>query len=302
MCIRDRRTDVLLTTRSIPSYYGMSYTVANAGSVDAKGYELSLKVNKAWNKNLRTWANFNMTHATNEIKFADDPKLQASYLNKAGYAIGQNHSYIDHGFISNWDDLYAVPTFGSHDSEKYTGDAIISDFNADGQITADDKAPYQYTSIPENTFSTTLGAEWKGLSVTVQFYGVTNVTREVNFPTFERETHIAFKEGSYFTASNQGGELSLPRWTTVADDGNAGTRYFYDGAFLRLKNAEIAYTFRGAWVKRMHLNSLRVYLNGDNLLLWTNMPDDRENNFSGNSANGAYPTVRRFNLGFDLTF
>lgn len=68
--------------------------------------------------------------------------------------------------------------FGSHDSEKYTGDAIISDFNADGQITADDKAPYQYTSIPENTFSTTLGAEWKGLSVTVQFYGVTNVTRE----------------------------------------------------------------------------------------------------------------------------
>lgn len=298
----DKRTDVLLTTRSIPSYYGMSYTVANAGSVDAKGYELSLKVNKAWNKNLRTWANFNMTHATNEIKFADDPKLQASYLNKAGYAIGQNHSYIDHGFISNWDDLYAVPTFGSHDSEKYTGDAIISDFNADGQITADDKAPYQYTSIPENTFSTTLGAEWKGLSVTVQFYGVTNVTREVNFPTFERETHIAFKEGSYFTASNQGGELSLPRWTTVADDGNAGTRYFYDGAFLRLKNAEIAYTFRGAWVKRMHLNSLRVYLNGDNLLLWTNMPDDRENNFSGNSANGAYPTVRRFNLGFDLTF
>ena len=102
--------------------------------------------------------------------------------------------------------------------------------------------------------------------------------------------------------SNPGGELSLPRWTTVADEGNAGTRYFYDGAFLRLKNAEIAYTFRGAWVKRMHLNSLRVYLNGDNLLLWTNMPDDRENNFSGNSANGAYPTVRRFNLGFDLTF
>lgn len=88
----------------------------------------------------------------------------------------------------------------------------------------------------------------------------------------------------------------------MADEGNAGTRYFYDGAFLRLKNAEIAYTFRGAWVKQMHLNSLRVYLNGDNLLLWTNMPDDRENNFSGNASVGAYPTVRRFNLGFDLTF
>ncbi len=30
---------VLLTDRSIPSYYGMNYTVANVGSVDAKGYE-----------------------------------------------------------------------------------------------------------------------------------------------------------------------------------------------------------------------------------------------------------------------
>ena len=300
---KDKRTDVLLTkdNRAIPTYYGMDASVANMGAVDAHGYELSLKVNKVWNKNLRTCANFNMTHAVNKVKFADDAPLKADYLKKAGYAIGQNHSYIDHGFISNWDDLYAVPTWGSHEGEKYTGDYIISDFNGDGQITADDKAPYQYTSIPANTFSTTIGAEWKGLSITLQFYGVTDVTREVNFPTFERETHIAFKEGSYYTPTT-GGSLSLPRWTTVADDGNAGTRYMYDGSYLRLKNAEIAYTFRGAWVKRMHLNSLRVYLNGDNLLLWTNMPDDRENNFSGNASVGAYPTVRRFNLGFDLTF
>ena len=147
-----------------------------------------------------------------------------------------------------------------------------------------------------------MGMEWKGLSLTVQFYGVTNVTRQVNFPTFEREVHVAFNEGSYYEVGSNAGTLPLPRWTTVADGSAKGTRYYYDGSFLRLKNAELAYTFRGAWVKKAHLNSLRVYLNGDNLLLWTKMPDDRENNFSGDSANGAYPTVRRFNLGFDLTF
>ena len=298
----DNRTDVLLTSRAMPSYYGRSTTVVNLGEVEAKGYELSLKANKAWNKNLRTWVNFNMTHATNKIKFADDPKLKASYQKQQGYAIGQTHSYIDHGYISNWDELYAVPSWQSHNDEMYTGDYVIADFNGDGKITTDDKAPYQYTGIPENTYSTTVGVEWKGLSVTVQFYGVTNVTREVTFPTFERETHIAFKEGSYYTPTTPSGKLALPRWTTVADGCAAGTRYYYDGAYLRLKNAEIAYTFKGAWVKRLHLNSFRLYLNGDNLLLWTNMPDDRENNFSGSSSAGAYPTVRRFNLGFDLTF
>lgn len=298
----DHRTDILVTNRTIPSYFGTNPPVANLGVVDGKGYELSLRANKSWNRNLRTWVNFNMTHATNKIKFADDAELTPAYRKNAGYAINQVRSYIDQGYIRSWDDYYAGPTLAEQDLNKLPGDYQIIDFNGDGKIDTNDQAPYKYSSIPQNTFSTTIGMEWKGLSLTVQFYGVTNVTREVNFPTFEREVHVAFDEGSFYDVNSNSGSLPLPRWTTVADGSAKGTRYYYDGSFLRLKNAELAYTFQGKWVKRAHLNSLRVYLNGDNLLLWTKMPDDRENNFSGNSADGAYPTVRRFNLGFDLTF
>ena len=298
----DHRTDILIKNRTIPSYFGTSAPVANLGVVDGQGYELSLRLNKSWNRNLRTWANFNMTHATNEIKYADDPSLRPAYRKNAGYAINQVRTYIDNGYIRSWDDYYAGPTLSEQDGSKMTGDYQIVDFNGDGKIDTNDQAPYKYSSIPQNTYSTTVGMEWKGLSLTVQFYGVTNVTRQVNFPTFEREVHVAFNEGSYYEVGSNSGSLPLPRWTTVADGSAKGTRYYYDGSFLRLKNAELAYTFRGAWVKKAHLNSLRVYLNGDNLLLWTKMPDDRENNFSGDSASGAYPTVRRFNLGFDLTF
>lgn len=298
----DHRTDILITNRTIPSYFGASAPVANLGEVDGKGYELTVKLNKVWNKNLRTWANFSMTHATNKVNFADDPDLRASYRKTAGYAINQVRSYIDNGYIRTWDDYYGSPVLSEQNDSKLTGDYLIADFNGDGQVDTNDQAPYQYSTIPQNTYSTTLGLEWKGLSVTVQFYGVSNVTREVSFPTFEREVHLAFNEGSYYEATAGSGSLPLPRWTTVMDSSLKGTRYYYDGSYLRLKNAEIAYTFTGKWVERIHLKSLRVYLNGDNLLLWTNMPDDRENNFSGSSSDGAYPTVRRFNLGFDLTF
>jgi len=51
-------------------------------------------------------------------------------------------------------------------------------------------------------------------------------------------------------------------------------------------------------VKNLGLSSLRVYLNGDNLFMWTNMPDDREVN---NGVNSAYPTVRRINMGLNIT-
>ncbi len=298
----DHRTDILITNRTIPSYFGTSAPVANLGTVDGKGYELSVKLNKKWNKNLRTWLNFNMTHATNKIEFADDAELTPSYRKSAGYAINQVRTYIDHGYIRSWDDYYAGPTLSEQDGSKLTGDYQIVDFNGDGKIDTNDQAPYQYSSIPQNTYSTTLGVEWKGLSFTVQFYGVSNVTRQVNFPTFEREVHVAFNEGSYYEVGSNSGSLPLPRWTTVADGSASGTRYYYDGSYLRLKNAELAYTFTGNWVKSLRINSLRVYVNGDNLLLWTKMPDDRENNFSGDSSSGAYPTVRRFNLGFDLTF
>ena len=83
--------------------------------------------------------------------------------------------------------------------------------------------------------------------------------------------------------------------------GGNGTRYLYDGSYVRLKNVEIAYTFTGKFIQKLNLKSLRVYLNGDNLLLWTDMPDDRESNFSGGGGSGAYPTMRRFNLGVNVT-
>jgi len=82
-----------------------------------------------------------------------------------------------------------------------------------------------------------------------------------------------------------------------------GTHYLYDGSFVRLKNAEIAYTFDQSWVKKAGLDHLRVYVSGNNLWLWTRMPDDRESNLGGYSGGGgAYPTVRRINFGLRLGF
>ena len=300
----DHRSDILISgsKRAIPSYFGTNAPIANLGVVNSHGYELVVRLNKVLANKMRLWANFNMTHGVNEVKFADDPELKAAYRKTQGYAIGQVRSYLDQGYITNWDELYGSTWRQNNNSNKLVGDYQIIDFNGDGQIDVDDQAPYKYTSIPQNTYSTTVGMEWKGFSVTLQFYGVTNVTREVTFPDFQATANVIYKEGSFYNAVLGTGEYPLPRWSATQGSDAAGTRYLYDGSFLRLKNAEIAYAFTQPWVRRLGLNQLRVYLNGDNLLLWTNLPDDRESNFSGGSSSGAYPTVRRFNLGLDLTF
>lgn len=300
----DKRSDVIVggAERAIPSYFGFEAPTSNVGVIKNNGWELTVRLNKVFPNKLRVWANCNITHAVNKIDFADDPELKPAYQKKAGYAIGQTTSWIDAGFLKTWDDVIGETSRVTKDDLILPGDYRIVDFNADGIIDNDDRAPYKYTGTPQNSYSATIGAEWKGFSISCQFYGVDNVTRYINFDEFYGATNGLFKEGSYYYASTGSGELPLPRWTAKLEERDQGTRYYYDGAFVRLKNAEISYTFTQNWLKKVGLNMLKVYLNGDNLLLWTDMPDDRESNFSGAGNRGAYPTVRRFNMGIDLNF
>lgn len=94
------------------------------------------------------------------------------------------------------------------------GIITLSDFNGDGVIDADDRAPYQYSTMPQNTYNASIGAEWKGFSIFAQFYGVNNVTREVNFPTFRSTAHVAYAEGDYWTPDGSA-TLPAPRWGTI---------------------------------------------------------------------------------------
>lgn len=269
--------------------------------MNSHGYELELRLNHTFNNGLRAWLNTSMTHAVNNVKFRDDAPLKPDYQKGAGHAINQVYSHIDHGNLASWDDVIGSTAWTTGNDAKLPGDYNIIDFNGDGVINDDDKAPYKYSTMPQNTYNASIGAEWKGFSVFAQFYGVNNVTREVNFPTFRSTAHVAYVEGDYWTP-NGTATLPTPRWGTTVDGSASGTRYWYDGAYLRLKNVEVAYTFQKAnWLKKVGIKSCRIYLNGDNLYMWTKMPDDRESNTGYSSSDGAYPTMRRFNLGIDIT-
>lgn len=232
----DTRTDILVkgSDRAIASYFGTDAPYANLGKVSSHGYELELRLNHTFNNGIRAWLNTSMTHAVNKVKFRDDAPLKPDYQKGAGHAINQVYSYIDHGNLATWDDVIGSPVWTTGNDAKLPGDYNIVDFNGDGVIDADDRAPYQYSTMPQNTYNASIGAEWKGFSIFAQFYGVNNVTREVNFPTFRSTAHVAYAEGDYWTPDGSA-TLPAPRWGTTIDQAASGTRYWYDGSYLRLK-------------------------------------------------------------------
>jgi hypothetical protein len=196
--------------------------------------------------------------------------------------------------------VYGSVPLTSYDEHKLPGNFFIVDFNGDGVIDNYDNAPYGYPERPQNQYNWTLGGEFKGFSAFVQFYGVNNVTRNLTLGNFPEALNLVYRQGEYWSRDNPNADSFLPRWKTRMT--NYGDFYNFDGSYFRLKTAEVAYTFRPAWANRLGLQTTRIYLNGNNLLLWSKMPDDRESNLGGIGGQGAYPTVKRVNLGINLSF
>lgn len=284
--------------RSVPTYYGMTPPSANLGETESKGYELELRVNKVFANQLRLWGNFNMTHAQNKITAYEEPELLPAYQKRVGYAVGQDHANLTSGFANTWDDVYGTTAFNTNDNQKLPGMYDVLDYNGDGIIDSNDSAPYSYTGSPQNTYNATVGMEYKGWAFFMQFYGVTNVSRYVAFNSLNKNLDTVFDEGVFWTKDNVNADAPMPRWNSTPSYAE-GVRFHYDGSFIRLKNMEVSYTFKGGLLNSLGINSLRLYLNGNNLWVWSRMPDDRESNFAGTGlgSQGAYPTVKRFNLG-----
>lgn len=296
---KDKRDGILINgnDRAMPSYFGQTPPTANLGKAESKGFEVEVRFSKNINRNMRVWANLSMTHAANKIIDRDDPALKPAYQKQAGYVIGQTHSYLDKGFLNSFDDIYGSPSHDVNDASRLPGDYYIVDFNGDGVVDNKDSVPYGYSGTPQNTYNATIGFEWKGFSCFAQFYGVTNVTREVSLVSFGNHIDNVYNIGDWWSGETGTGDILIPRWYSTVSGYSNGTQYLYDGSYIRLKNVELAYTFTNGWIKKLGLSYMKLYLNGNNLWVWSRMPDDRESNFSGGSGSGAYPTMRRFNFG-----
>ena len=295
----DKRVDILVSgSKLVPTYFGQSPSVVNLGEVTTKGYEFEIRFNKVLTNGIRLWANASMTHAENKIKKRDDQPLLPSYMKQAGYSIGQTHAYLDKGMMQTYDDIYGSPAHNSSDNQKLPGDYYIVDFDADGVISSNDNVPYGYTGTPQNTYNATIGFEWKGFSCFAQFYGVTNVTRDVTMISLS-DPMLAnvYDQGTWWSTDHYNADVLTPRFNSKPTY-YYGTQYLCDGSYIRLKNVEIAYTFTQPWIHKLGVKDLKVFVSGNNLWLWTRMPDDRESNFSSyGGATGAYPTVKRINFG-----
>jgi TonB-linked SusC/RagA family outer membrane protein len=299
----ERRTDILIPggNQSVPDFFGGSPPIANLGEVFVKGFEVELVSRYRTPNGILFRVGASMGRAVDEIIFRDDPPLLPAYQMQQGFQIGQTRSQVSSGFYNNWDEVFASTQLQTNDAHKLPGHFNIIDFNGDGVIDSYDNVPVAYPMRPQNSYNLSLRTEYRGFRFHVQFYGVTNVSRNYPFPNFLNNTNIVFDQGDYWSKDNLNASSFVPRWKTSAQ--SSGHYYIRDASYLRLKTAELSYTFRGGQAARTNMPGVRVYMNGNNLLFWSKLPDDRESHAGGDAAAvGTYPTMKRINFGMELTF
>jgi TonB-linked SusC/RagA family outer membrane protein len=311
---REQRNDILWQL-NIPITFGNPAIVApyNIGQAENKGYEFELGfTNTTRNGNLRYWVNANYTFARNKIIYMDEVPQPFPGLAMTGSRIGQMKGLLADGIYNTMEEINDPnrPRSQWEGSGLRPGDIRYVDVNGDKIIDDNDRVNIGNPNIPEIIYGATFGLQWKFLEVSVFFQGAGNVSTylqgEAAWPFIAgTKTAFANAEQSWSEERYKAGlPITLPRLTASPEAGKHNYRqssfWMQDASYLRLKNLEIAANFSKAFLDKVGIKNLRVFINGQNLHTWTKMPYfDPE---IPNSNGSIYPVMRVFNGGFNLQF
>ncbi|MDP4210812.1 MAG: TonB-dependent receptor [Bacteroidota bacterium] len=329
----EHRTGILSYKGSVPAIVQATLPPYNLGEVKNWGFELEV----SWRHqigDLNYWVKGNYSHNKNKIVYQDEAITEGmEYQASTGRPINQNLILPGNSLYTSWADLYSVDGNGNpilsqpkpalnKQGKTYTnaagntvyqkdlgylgyalqpGDVQLVDYNEDGVIDSKDYIRSGKTAIPENTFGFSFGFSYKGFDFSALLQGVTGVGLfphdypflagySIEEPGLRRFTPERFKNGD---------DIQYPVASSPLTTDTKSEYFLKDASYLRLKNVEIGYTLKPAFLKKMGIQSSRIYVNGSNLYTWASCKvwGDPEN-----LATRGYPLTQTFNLGLNINF
>ncbi len=262
--------------------YNLPATVVN------KGWEFQLTTTNVKNDHFKWTTTVNITLPRNELTAF--PNLEAFPAYRNQYKVGES-IFIRRTLKSTGVD----PTTGLYTFEDVDGDGSISVVN-DGQFLKE--ISQRYFGGFGNSVS--LG----GLQVDFLFQFVKqtgyNYINSFTVPgDFSNQPTVVTSRWQ-----NSGDQTSIQQYTLIGSGTGAfinqkfSDKAISDASFVRLKNVSISWQFPDALLKKIRMQSAKVYLQGQNLLTFTNYlgmdPENQNVSF--------LPPLRMINIGAQITF
>ncbi|SCD19175.1 SusC/RagA family [Proteiniphilum saccharofermentans] len=311
-----RKTHDILLRLDIPPTIGFGAPYQNAGVMENKGWDVSVTYrDNAGPFNYKM--SFNLSDVQNKILDLKGQDQTSLIANREGHPFRSFYGFEADGYIQDSDydteGKYKHATqfagFGRGDikyKDQLTvdtdGDGIPD--SGDGIINDADKVVIG-SSIPRFTYGLNFYGEYKGFDLSFLIQGIGKLKGYLGGqaiqPFYVGGTALEMHK-DYWTPENT--EASFPR---LYFNGTNNTQYssfwLKDASYMRLKNLQIGYTLPQHFSKKMSINNIRVYANGDNLLTFDNFWDGYDVENTNNVTSAAYyPMVKNFTFGVEISF
>lgn len=312
----EHRTDIFMQRADIPNTMGLQAAVyGNIGQARSKGIDIQADYKQAWASGLWASARANFTYSTGKYDVYEEPTYPESYRQHAGRSIRQTWGYIAERLFVDDEDAANSPSQAAFGSQYGGGDIKYTDVNGDGVITNADMVPIGYPTSPEIIYGFGVSLGHKGFDFSVFFQGLgresfwidatsaysTKYNKYGTAPFVNNGQLLKAYSDSHWSEDNRDIYALYPRYSAYENHNNTqvSTWWMRDGSFVRLKQMEFGYTLPQKLTNKIHIDNLRVYFQGNNLLCWSKFKLwDPE--LAGEGFN--YPIQRTFNIGVNVTF
>ena len=325
-----KNTYDLLLQATMPSSTGYESAMMNIGSMRNSGVELSLETVNINHKNFQWTTSFNIVFNRNKVTALTSGQQslltsvyweqrfnsQYPYITQVGKPSGMMYGYVYEGtykadeFTGNYlkDGIPYMSSVGK-DSVK-PGDPKYSDINGDGIIDDNDRTIIG-CGQPLHTGGFGNSFYFYGFDLNIFFtwsYG--NDILNANRLIFENGNISNLNQ--FATYVNRYDSVKNPDSDIPAINANGmfvySSRVVEDGSYLRLKNISLGYTLPRKVLRKMHFDTLRVYVSADNIWTWTKYsgPDPEVSTRNSVLTPGfdwsAYPRAFGLTAGLSFTF
>ncbi len=307
-----KNTSDLLLNLPIPSTTGFLTSLQNIGSTSNSGFEFVLTSKNITGK--FNWStSVNISTIRNQVTdlaglpfiiqggagFANDISIL-----RVGDPINSYFGYVVDGVFQTKEEIVRSAQPGAK-----PGELKFQDTNNDKVITPEDRVILG-SPFPDFSYGLNNNFRYKGFDLSVFLQGVYG-NEMFNFNTVEAENPISFRRNRFAGV--------LDRWTpknptndhpsyippAVAYGSAVNSRAVEDASYLRVKNIRLGYSFPK--ISRKHINSLSVFITGQNLFTFTNYSGyDPEVSAFGTSNiradYNAYPLSKVYTMGFNIGF
>ena len=303
----ETRENILMTREDVPTTVGLRTTPrSNVGVAQGKGFEVSVKHEQFFNKDIWLIINGNFTYASSRYKKYEEPDYSdVPWRSHIGLKLNQPMGYIAERLFIDEEEVNNSPE--QQLGEYLAGDIKYKDINNDGVINSDDIVPIGFPTVPEIIYGAGFSFGFKALDISCFFQGSARssffiapaaITPFVNNGQRGLLQYIA---DDHWSENNRNINAFWPRLSEYVIDNNAvaSTHWLRNGAFVRLKSVEIGYTLPERITSKASIKNFRVYLSGLNLAVWSKFKMwDPE--MAGNGL--GYPIQLVVNLGVNFDF